>query len=165
MTLDEARLVLGVGGDASQTEVREAFRRRAREVHPDRHPHLDAADRERYAAEFHRVLTARDVLLRTETADAATVSDASPTPAWAAPTSGAARKPPTHTTSPDPPRQAPRTTLRFEEFVKAQDAEGFGPGLRSRRPVDVARIVVWSGLGVVILGLVGYGAFLTVMNL
>ena len=49
MTLDEARETLGVVRGASITEIRDAFRRRARDVHPDRHP-AETADRRRQLA-------------------------------------------------------------------------------------------------------------------
>jgi hypothetical protein len=45
--------------------------------------------------------------------------------------------------------------MRFDEFVAWADAAGFGSGARSPRYVDWARIIVWSTLGVLILGVVG----------
>nr|WP_243073794.1 DnaJ domain-containing protein [Microbacterium sp. SS28] len=38
MTLDEARAHLGVPAAATVDEIRDAFRRRARALHPDLHP-------------------------------------------------------------------------------------------------------------------------------
>jgi hypothetical protein len=64
MTLDEARRCLDVASGASGDEIREAFRRRAREVHPDRYPGIGPADRKRLEADFDRVREARDILLR-----------------------------------------------------------------------------------------------------
>jgi hypothetical protein len=45
--------------------------------------------------------------------------------------------------------------MRFDEFVAWTDAAGFGAGARSRRYIDWTRIIVWSTLGLLIVGLVG----------
>ncbi|MEL6183521.1 MAG: DnaJ C-terminal domain-containing protein, partial [Myxococcota bacterium] len=58
MTPDEAARVLGVARDAPEDEIRSAYRRLARENHPDRNPDDPAAEaRFRSAAEAHQVLT------------------------------------------------------------------------------------------------------------
>jgi len=59
MTPDEAARVLGVTLGASDEQIQSAYRRRARQTHPDRHGS---------AAAFIDVATARDVLLRTQVA-------------------------------------------------------------------------------------------------
>lgn len=59
MSPAEAREVLGVGPEATLAEIVAAFRRRAKETHPDLNPnHPDAA------AEFQRVREAKEVLER-----------------------------------------------------------------------------------------------------
>jgi hypothetical protein len=45
--------------------------------------------------------------------------------------------------------------MRFDEFVAWTDAAGFAPGTRSRRYIDWTRIIVWSSLGLLVVGLVG----------
>ncbi|WP_426326209.1 hypothetical protein [Microbacterium sp. E-13] len=42
--------------------------------------------------------------------------------------------------------------MRFNEFVAWTDAAGFGEGTRSRRYIDWTRIIVWSTLGLLIVG-------------
>jgi molecular chaperone DnaJ len=49
--------VLGVGRDAGEGEVKKAFRRLARELHPDVNPDPEAAERFREAAEAYEVLS------------------------------------------------------------------------------------------------------------
>src|SRR3954471_17376775 len=49
--------VLGVSSDASETEVKKAFRRLARELHPDVNDNADAEDRFKEAAEAYEVLS------------------------------------------------------------------------------------------------------------
>jgi molecular chaperone DnaJ len=49
--------VLGVSREASETEVKKAFRRLARELHPDVNPEPDAEDRFKEAAEAYEVLS------------------------------------------------------------------------------------------------------------
>jgi molecular chaperone DnaJ len=49
--------VLGVSRDASETEVKKAFRRLARELHPDVNDESDAEDRFKEAAEAYEVLS------------------------------------------------------------------------------------------------------------
>lgn len=152
MTLDEARAHLGVDRGATVEEIRDAFRRRARAVHPDLHPSADPVDRARLGREFDAAREARDVLVRY--------------------TSGPTRTPPAEPQSradrtsarshPSPPRPEqkrrsppPRVTMRFDEFVAWTDAAGFGTGSRSRPSVDWTRIIVWSTLGVLVAGSVG----------
>lgn len=62
MTPDEACAELGVSRGATRDEIREAFRRRARLVHPDRHPEATTVDRAQLSARFDRARRARDVL-------------------------------------------------------------------------------------------------------
>lgn len=45
--------------------------------------------------------------------------------------------------------------MRFDEFVAWRDAAGFGQGTRAPRYVDWTRIIVWTTLGIVGVGLVG----------
>jgi hypothetical protein len=52
--------------------------------------------------------------------------------------------------------------MRYDEFVAWVDAAGFGSGTRSPRYVDWARIIVWSCLGVILLGLAGAIAYVAV---
>lgn len=49
--------VLGVGRDASETEIKKAFRRLARELHPDVNQEPDAEERFKEAAEAYEVLS------------------------------------------------------------------------------------------------------------
>src|SRR5215203_5512473 len=49
--------VLGVSRDANETEVKKAFRRLARELHPDVNQAPDAEDRFKEAAEAYEVLS------------------------------------------------------------------------------------------------------------
>ena len=63
MTLDEARSILGVTRGASHADVRDAFRHRARQVHPDAHPSASAPQRDELAWHFDRAREARDILL------------------------------------------------------------------------------------------------------
>lgn len=176
MTLDEAREVLGVNRGASVAEIRDAFRRRAREVHPDRHPMESEARRRQLGREFDRAREAHDILVRF-TSDPArvvppagggtTTRSSGSKHAAQSPTAGGAR--PQTTTAPPPPRErarprtsesrpraeAPRVTIRFEDFVRASDAEGFGPGKRTRRFIDWPRVVAWSSVGALAAVIVG----------
>ena len=176
MTLDEAREALGVTRDASVAEIRNAFRRRAREVHPDRHQAEGDARRRQLGREFDRVREARDILVKF-TSDPARVAAPAPTPASASrssersrpPTSEAASTPSTSTSVPPPRRErarprtsesrpqpeAPRVTVRFQDFVRAADAAGFGPGVRTRRWIDWPRIIAWSTVGTLVALVVG----------
>lgn len=151
MTLDEARAHLGVTSVATVDEVRDAFRRRARQLHPDLHPHADSAARARLGQEFDAAREARDVLVR-YTADPLR----KPAPRGPEPqrTAGSPFSPTTAEPKPSGQR-APRVTMRFDEFVAWSDAAGFGPGNRSPRYVDWARIVAWSSLLFVTLAIVG----------
>lgn len=175
MTLDEARELLGVSRGAPAALVRERFRLRARDLHPDRHPAADRAEHERLAREFDRARQARDVLLLVAPAAGKNATDdsrgASPDPASSRSTSSRTTK---STSSPfaGPSQSAqagprarvpspPRASLRFDEFVRQSDAAGFGPGPRTRRYHDVTRIVVWSSLGALTLGFIGYAAYLS----
>jgi molecular chaperone DnaJ len=56
--------VLGVPRDAGEAEVKKAFRRLARELHPDVNPSPEAADRFREAAEAYEVLSNADTRAR-----------------------------------------------------------------------------------------------------
>ena len=154
MTLDEARAHLGITAAATVDEIRDAFRRRARALHPDLHPDADDADRARLGREFHNAREARDILVRY-------VSD----PLRQAPPRRAEQKPARsssgpRTASPSAPESTqatpppPRVTMRFDEFVAWTDAAGFGPGVRSPRYVDWTRVIVWSTLGLVVVALV-----------
>lgn len=176
MTLDEAWEALGVTRGASVAEIRDAFRRRAREVHPDRHPAEDDAKRRQLGREFDRAREARDILVKF-TSDPARVAAPAPTGASTPrssehsrpPTSDAASAPPSSTSTPPPRRErarprtsesrpqpeAPRVTVRFEEFVRAADAAGFGPGVRTRRWIDWPRIIAWSTVGTLVALVVG----------
>ena len=59
----EAAKVLGIPADASPTQVRQAFRRRAKETHPDHHP-----DEPDAAHSFRAVAQAYSLLIRKESA-------------------------------------------------------------------------------------------------
>lgn len=176
MTLDEAREALGVTRGASVAEIRDAFRRRAREVHPDRHPAEDDAKRRQLGREFDRAREARDILVKF-TSDPARVAAPAPTGASTPrssghsrpPTSDVASAPPSSTSAPPPRRErarprtsesrpqpeAPSVTVRFQEFVRAADAAGFGPGVRTRRWIDWPRIIAWSTVGTLVALVVG----------
>lgn len=59
--IEEARRVLGLGKEATQNEIRDAFRELSRKYHPDRLPEKkQAAGR----AEFEKIVRAREVLER-----------------------------------------------------------------------------------------------------
>lgn len=162
MTLDEARDSLGVSRAATVEEIRDAFRRRAREVHPDRHPSADAAQRARFAREFDRAREARDILVRFTGEPARSAAPASAGSSSAHAASSAGSRPTTTTTAPPRerarprtsetrrPAAAPRVTMRFDEFVSAADAEGFGIGRRTRRLIDWPRVIAWSTVGVAV---------------
>jgi hypothetical protein len=155
MTLDEARAHLGVTAAANVDEIRDAFRRRARALHPDLHPEADDADRARLGREFHNVREARDILVRY-------ISDPLRKPAQqpteqkpAGPSTGRRTAPPKPAESMRATPPPPRVTMRFDEFVAWTDAAGFGPGARSPRYVDWTRIIVWTTLALVVAALVG----------
>src|ERR1700729_2475554 len=60
--------VLGVPRDASETEIKKAFRRLARELHPDVNQHdPDAEEKFKEAAAAHEVLTAARPMTATAT--------------------------------------------------------------------------------------------------
>lgn len=184
MTLDEARSILDVKRGATHAMIREAFRRRARDLHPDRHPDVDATEKKRLAAEFARAREARDILLLVAPASAEELSSpfgSTPdaTSRQSSSTYAGARRSPTAETHARPASEGttsrsrtpgyasataspPRHTLRFEEFVRQVDALGFGPGIRSRRYVDVAPIVAWSVVGFAVAA-VGVGVYLASM--
>lgn len=176
MTLDEARETLGVSRGATAAEIRDAFRRRAREVHPDRHPSETEARRRQLGREFDRAREARDILVkftgepvRTATPTRGATTRRSSGTTHAPPTTGSAGARPGSSSAPPPPRErarprtsesrsraeAPRVTIRFEDFVKASDAAGFGPGTRTRRWIDWPRIVAWSTVGALAVLIVG----------
>ena len=150
MTLDEARACLYVSRGATADEIRQAFRRRARIVHPDRHPDAGPDELRTLEAEFNRAREARDILVRF-TLDPLR----SPSPE-SAPRPAPAASRPTPRTPPPPPPPAPEpvpqahpaatVTMRFDEFVAWWDAAGFGPGHRSPLAVDWPRIAAWAAL-------------------
>jgi len=152
MTLDEARVILGLTRGASHTAIRDAFRRRARQVHPDSHPTASVAQREGLAREFDLAREARDILLLLPDAAADPATPPVPPP----PSMAHPAAPPPWPPPPVPPRE-PRTaplqrTLRFDEFVQVVDAAGFGPGHRTQPHRDVPRLLVWSTVGAVCTG-------------
>jgi hypothetical protein len=165
MTLDEARECLSVPRDANVQQVQEAFRTKARLVHPDRHPDAAADEHARLSQEFDRARRARDALVSWARQSASTPTATRPS----APTSPHPTPPPhTEHVPTDPPRQRarPRTsesrqpspeparvTLRFEEFVRLTDAAGFGVGQRTRRHIDWPRIIAWTTVGTLAGGL------------
>lgn len=63
MTPEQAAIELGVAVDASEREVRAAYRRAARDVHPDRQAGASMREAALASATFVRVTDARDVLL------------------------------------------------------------------------------------------------------
>lgn len=179
MTLDEARDCLSVERGASVEQIQEAFRSRAREVHPDRHPHASPDDRAALSAEFDRARRARDALVQwaryantpfqghaPQGATAHTTRTTTPPQSEPQPAPGPTGEP---ATEPLPrPRARPRTsesrrpspepervTMRFDEFVAWTDAAGFSIGARSPRYIDWARIIVWSVLGALVAGMAG----------
>ena len=175
MTLDEARETLGVSRGATAAEIRNAFLRRAREVHPDRHPSETEARRRQLGREFDRAREARDILVKFTSEPARTATPTSgatmPRPSGTThpqPTTGAGTRPGSPS-APPPPRErarprtsesrsraeAPRVTIRFDDFVRATDAAGFGPGTRTRRWIDWPRIVAWSTVGALAVLIVG----------
>ena len=159
MTLDEARSILGVARGASHADIRDAFRHRARQVHPDSHPSASAPQREELARHFDRAREARDILLllpeRTFVPEPATVpgpaSAGSPVPP-ASPSPAAPPPPQPWRPSPESSRPLHQRTLRFEEFVQVVDAAGFGPGHRSESSRGLGRVVLWSTVGAVSAG-------------
>lgn len=176
MTLDEARETLGVSRSASVSEIRDAFRRRAREVHPDRHPSEDEARRRQLGREFDRAREAHDILVKftsdpgrvaAAASGGATTHPGGTTHAAQTDARGGAR--PQTATAPPPPRErarprtsesrprteAPRVTIRFDDFVRASDAAGFGPGTRTRRWIDWPRVVAWSSVGALAVVIIG----------
>ena len=161
MTLDEARAHLGVTPAATVDEIRDAFRRRARALHPDLHPNADHDDRARLGREFNSAREARDILVRytSDPLRKPRPTFQSPgTPTQSAESEPQARAHPPRTETPPPSTSSarpPRVTMRFDEFVAWTDAAGFGAGTRSRRYIDWARIIVWSSLGLLIVALVG----------
>ena len=180
MTLDEARQILAVERGASVDEIRDAFRRRARQVHPDRHPTVDDARRRQLAREFDRAREARDVLV-TFTSGSARVTTSAPAASstrtrnatTGARSSEAFAGTPRHSSTAPPLRrerarprtsesrpqsEAPRVTIRFDEFVRASDAAGFGDGKRTRRLIDWPRIIAWSTVAAAI-GLIFGGSY------
>lgn len=161
MTLDEARAHLGVTPAATVDEIRDAFRRRARALHPDLHPNADNDDRARLGREFNSAREARDILVRYTTDPVRQPHPEhrpSGTPRQTASAEPNARPRTPRTESPSASASSarpPRVTMRFDEFVAWTDAAGFGAGTRSGRYIDWARIIVWSSLGLLIAGLVG----------
>jgi hypothetical protein len=155
MTLDEARAHLGVSAAATVDEIRDAFRRRARVLHPDLHPDVDDAARARLGRDFHNAREARDLLVRYISdplrKPASATTEQKPTP----PSTSSRTAPPKPSESKGATPPPPRVTMRFDEFVAWTDAAGFGPGARTPRYVDWTRIIVWAALGLVVVALVG----------
>jgi len=71
MTPADAAAELGIAIDASPNEVRAAYRRAARDVHPDRQTGASMKDAALASATFIRVTQARDVLLALAAREAA----------------------------------------------------------------------------------------------
>ena len=181
MTLDEARGCLDIGIGASTDEIREAFRRKARDNHPDRHPGADSSTLSQLARDFDRAREARDILLRytldtlrkpapstnsreRETQPSSTYSysyarsESAPRSADSSERADSRRA----AFQPDETRgPAPRVTMRFDEFVAWTDTAGFGAGNRSRPWVDWPRIIVWSSLAALVIGLTVAGFVMT----
>ncbi|MFC5788311.1 J domain-containing protein, partial [Agromyces tardus] len=63
MTPDEAAAVLGIGRDADETAIDRAYRRLARELHPDRYVGAPATAVRAASDRFIDVTRAREVLL------------------------------------------------------------------------------------------------------
>ena len=152
MTLDEARSILGVARGASHADVRDAFRHRARQVHPDAHPAATAAQRDEFARHFDRAREARDILLLLPERAAGPEPITQPAPSSPGPTRPAAPPPPPWRPSGDPSLPPHQRTLRFEEFVQVVDAAGFGPGHRSTPSRRLALPLVWLAVGAVSFG-------------
>jgi len=168
-TLDQERETLGVLRGPSVDEIRNAFRRRAREVHPDQHPSESESRRRQLAREFDRAREARDILVKFTSDPARVAAPAaggtttrSRGTTHASPTTAAGGIRPQTATAPSPPRERsrprtsesrprtepPRVTIRLEGFVRESDASSFGPGRRMRRWIDCPRFVAWSSVGV-----------------
>jgi hypothetical protein len=79
MDVADALEVLGVGVDASPAEIETAFKRRARDSHPDRFTGASPAETAAASAEFIRITAARDLLLRAA-AERSREHDGRPTP-------------------------------------------------------------------------------------
>jgi curved DNA-binding protein CbpA len=62
VTVEEAAIILGVSLHATPVELATAYRRRARETHPDRRSGLSARDLRAAGLDFIRATEARDVL-------------------------------------------------------------------------------------------------------
>jgi len=148
-------MILGVARGASHASVRDAFRLRARQVHPDAHPTASAAQRNEFARDFDRAREARDILLLLPEASVTPEPPARPAPPSPGP---AAAAPPVPPDPPpwrpvrDPSLPPPQRTLRFEEFVRVVDAAGFGQGHRSVPSRNLGRVLVWSTVGAVSAG-------------
>lgn len=63
MTVVEAAELLGVQPDADLPDIQLAYRRLARDTHPDTSPGRSDTERDRTAERFDRVVQARDVLV------------------------------------------------------------------------------------------------------
>lgn len=163
---------------ASVAEIRDAFRQRAREVHPDLHPSADDAKRKQLGRDFDRAREARDILVKfaSDPARGAAHSPANMSTSRASEgrrpstASSSGTRPPSasgppprrerarpRTSESRPPPDAPRVTVRFDEFVRAADAAGFGPGTRTRRWIDWPRVIAWSTVGTLVVLVAGGG--------
>lgn len=124
-------------------------------------PNASHDDRARLGREFNSVREARDILVRYTSEPLRKRRQTFPSPG--APKQSAESEPQARPHAPrteTPPQSTssarpPRVTMRFGEVVAWTDAAGFGAGTRSCRYIDWARIIVWSSLGLLIVGLVG----------
>lgn len=159
MTLDEARACLYVSPGATADEIRQAFRRRARIVHPDRHPDAGPEELRMLEAEFNRAREARDILVRYTLDPLRKPSPAPasrPAPAASRPTPRPQPQPRASAPQPAPqPQRAATLTMRFDEFVAWWDAAGFGPGHRSPLVVVWPRIAGWAALAAAVVAIGG----------
>ncbi|GAA3754261.1 hypothetical protein GCM10022240_03970 [Microbacterium kribbense] len=58
--------------------------------------------------------------------------------------------------------QAPRVTMRFDEFVAWSDAASFGNTSPARRWVDWPRVVAWSVVGAAFASIVVAGTWMAI---
>lgn len=59
--IEEARIILGLGGDATRKEIRDAFRELSQKYHPDHCPQEELTT---CRAKFEKIVRAREVLER-----------------------------------------------------------------------------------------------------
>lgn len=126
MTPEEAAAILGVKVDATEDDIRSAYKKRARLTHPDRFSDGSARDRNDASEEFVRVGLARDVLFeramyndsdrRDEKADQGFKSEKSRSDTG-----------------------APADPVSFEEFIAEFEKAAWGPTPRPSSPRDDTR--------------------------